>query len=256
MEETPETAITTTTPQKTAEIELDSLPMLLGLGEYTPTVKQAQAVYLFITSETPKPIHQIVGDITYDASLWYKWKKKPGFLQWFEKVCHTTFSTEKLLDVHAQIYRRALGNSPADSKLFMQRFDPLYTERTQQDNRVTFGGYEPSAADDSRERQRKALAEQGESPPVLQQVTRVDPRDQPLEPDTPGCADADTRAQTPASGATGGVAPPCTHNPHALQVQSQCNEDQDSTQSHDDNDKTLDSEPITPTRPPAPPFET
>ena len=156
-----ETAIEPMEAESISEVDVEGLPLLLGLGDFKPTVFQAQAVYLFLSQTEAIPIHRIVGQITYDASLWYKWKKKPGFMEWFDKVCHSTFSKEKLLDVHAAVYRRALGNSPADAKLFLQRFDPAYTERSQHDQRVSFAGYEPAAADDSRARQRKAIASKG-----------------------------------------------------------------------------------------------
>lgn len=228
MEETPTTAI----QAETAVIkDVEGLPLLLGMGGYKPTVFQAQAVYLFLISTENKPIHQIVGDITYDASLWYKWKKKPGFMEWFDKVCHSTFSTEKLLDVHAAVYRRAMGNSPADAKLFLQRFDKNYVERTQQDQRLSFQGYEPADADSSRDRQRKAIASRELALPVPQDGSGSTIRALPIPKDHP------TQAIQGVGAVYAGL---------ARAIQAQVQQPQGITEhTRKDNDISADSKPIT-----------
>ena len=226
-----ETEIQPAAPKTALKVDVEGLPLLLGLGGFKPTVFQAQAVYLFLSQTDNQPIHRIVGEITYDASLWYKWKKRAGFMEWFDKVCHSTFSSDKLLDVHAAVYRRAMGNSPADAKLFLQRFDKNYTERSQSDQRHSFQGYDPPAADESRERQRKALAKQAPGTYADDQML-LPVVHTPTEPDT-------------------GVVPAST-TPTPPHTQSQSAEHVVGMDAALSNDNTLDSEPITKVDPPGP----
>jgi len=57
---------------------------------------------------------------------WYGWLKKGGFIEWWNQAVGEFFSGHGLSEVHASVFRNALGNSPADRKLFMERFDKEY----------------------------------------------------------------------------------------------------------------------------------
>ncbi len=73
-----------------------------------------------------------------------------------------------LTEMYLALQKRALTHDTGAAKLIAQRFDPKYTERSQQDIRGVFAGYEPTEAQNSRERQRKALVSQEAALPVVE----------------------------------------------------------------------------------------
>lgn len=130
----------------------------------------------------------------------------------------------------------------AAAKIVIQRFDPRFTERNTTDSRHSFAGYEPAAAARSEERQRKAIADQSQGPPVLQ----GDARDM-LPVDAIAGIDhvrthRDNKGDTDA---ITGVGPVCPTSTPAIQAQSPCNAQEPAGQGHDDNDKTPPIEPET-----------
>ncbi len=130
----------------------------------------------------------------------------------------------------------------AAAKIVIQRFDPRFAERSTQDQRHTFGGYEPAAADRSRERQRKALVDRAETSPVVQGVTREALPEPALQPNSPDCTRATAHVHNPASRAITGVGQVYAGLARALQAQSEHDDHHPGTPTPAGNDKTLDSE--------------
>ncbi len=106
-----------------------------------------------------------------------------------------------LTEMYLALQKRALTHDTGAAKLIAQRFDPKYTERSQQDIRGVFAGYEPTEAENSRARQRKALAVVEALPEPTQGVGHVyaglaralhaqtHADTQHTEPGTPACND-------------------------------------------------------------------
>ncbi len=140
--------------------------LLFGRGDFKPTGNMCRLVVEFMADEENRSPMQILRDQGHAKWNWYKWQKEyPGFLAWWNTVIEDTIKDEHLSRLYLSLYKRALTHDTGAAKLIAQRFDLKYTERSQADIRGVFAGYEPAAADDSRERQRKALAKPAESLP-------------------------------------------------------------------------------------------
>lgn len=141
--------------------------LLFGRGDFAPTGNMCRLVVEFMADDQNRSPMQILRDQGHAKWNWYKWQKEyPGFLAWWNTIIEDTVKDEHLSRLYLSLYKRALTHDTGAAKLIAQRYDPKYTERTQQDQRHTFAGYEPEADADARERMRKALAKQVESKPV------------------------------------------------------------------------------------------
>lgn len=213
--------------------------LLFGQGEFTPTANMCRLVVEYIAQPEDLSPMQILKKQGHAKQNWYQWQQShPGFLQWWNAVIEDVIRDEHLSGLYLQLMKRARTHDTGAAKLLMQRFDIKYTERSQQDNRLSFQGYDPPAADRSRERQRKALAEQAQALPVVE----VDAREALPEP-IPSNADAPDD-NTP-TGAIRGDAPLSTPSTPALQAQSQSIEHEQPEPMPPSNDETLDIKPIT-----------
>ncbi len=199
--------ITAETIPETTEIEIkpedaDKLySLIFGSNEFSPSALMAQTLAEYITQEDNLLPHQILKKNGRARENWYIWSKRKGFLDWWNGVIDGVFSKQRLGDLYSALYRRGLSNDTAAAKVFLQRYDPKYTERSQQDIRGVFAGYEPTEAQDSRERQRKALAVVEALPEPRQGVGHVyaglaralqaqaHADTQHIEPGTPACND-------------------------------------------------------------------
>ncbi len=219
--------------------------LLFGRGDFKPTGNMCRLVVAFMADEenlSPMLILQKQGHAKWN---WYKWQKEyPGFLKWWNTVIEDTIKDEHLSRLYLSLFKRALTHDTGAAKLIAQRYDPKYTERSQSDQRHSFQGYDPPAADESRERQRKALAKQRNT------------REQGLLTDNGGSPDNHTHATArddkPAAGPITGVAPAYPGITRAIQAQSQSAEHTQGIDAALSNDNTLDSEPITKVDPPGP----
>lgn len=139
---------------------------MLGDKEYTPTQLQTQTLLAYLQDDQSRSPAIILDKTGHSRDNWWKWLVRyPNFLAWWNRTIERVFTDQRLNDLYQALYRRGMQQDTAAVKLLMQRFDPKYTERSTQDHRVGFAGYEPAAADDSRERQRKALAKQVQALP-------------------------------------------------------------------------------------------
>ncbi len=141
----------------------DKLTLLLyGDGEFKPTLLMAQCVMEYIRQDSDDSPMTLLDKMGRARQNWYYWKKDyPGFSTWWNRVIEDVIKEEYLSGMYLQLLKRARTHDTGAAKLIAQRYDPKYTERSHQDIRGVFAGYEPTEAQDSRERQRKALAGPG-----------------------------------------------------------------------------------------------
>ena len=204
MEEQPEQQEIETTADFTPSMR----SLIFGSPEHSPTALQTQLLYNYITDEEGRTPPQLLRAMGNAPHMWWVWPKRhPGFLKWWNTIIEHTFAAYRLNDIYNALCRRGVKHDTAAAKIVIQRFDPRFTERSTQDSRHTFGGYSPPAAARSEERQRKALAEQGESLPVVEGDTRERPALPASGPEQGDCRHADTPRQDHAPDAiTGGDA--------------------------------------------------
>jgi len=120
------------------------LPIIVGTQEYEPTGLQIQVLCAYIEAinakEQAEPI-RLLKAMAKAPTNWYNWLKKNGFMQWWNQAIEEYFTGHGLSEVHSAIYRRALGNSSQDAKIFLERFDKEYKPTTREER--TFPGLEP-----------------------------------------------------------------------------------------------------------------
>ncbi len=172
-------------------------------------------VVAFMADDKNRSPMQILRDQGHAKWNWYKWQKEyPGFLLWWNIVIEDTIKDEHLSRLYLALHKRALTHDTGAAKLIAQRFDPKYVERSSQDQRMSFKGYEPAAADSSRARQRKVLAERASK----------------LLPAAPGPEQGPEVAEA---------------SQHTIDQPKPAQASTRSAEHMQDIDKTLDSEPIT-----------
>ena len=232
----------------------DKLTLLLfGQGDFMPTANMCRLVIDYIRQDEDLSPMRLLVEQGHSRQNWYLWQNEyPGFLKWWNRVIEDVIKEEYLSGMYLQLLKRARTHDTGAAKLIAQRYDPKYTERSQQDQRVSFQGYDPPAAEDSRERQRKALAKRGQSLPGDQ----PDAREQgllPNEGDNHTCATA--RADSPDTKLITGVAPVYPGITPAIQAQSLSEEHVSAMDAALSDDNTLDFEPIPKVDPPGGGFE-
>lgn len=140
------------------------LPSLVGTQEYEPTGLQIQVLCAYIEAinaeEQAEPI-RLLKAMGKAPTNWYNWLKKKGFIEWWNKAIQEYFTGHGLSEVHSAIYRRALGNSSQDAKIYLERFDKEYKPTTKEEH--SFPGLRPpedaqAAIERSKERTKKLVA--------------------------------------------------------------------------------------------------
>jgi hypothetical protein len=135
------------------------LPSLVGTQEYDPTGLQIQVLCAFLETvnrgQQADPI-SLLAAMGKAKTNWYNWAKKEGFMSWWNRAIDEYFSGHGIREVHASVYRNALGNSAADRKLYLERFDEGYkpVSRTEIE---AYAGRRPPDAAEARERNRKRV---------------------------------------------------------------------------------------------------
>ena len=120
------------------------LPSLVGTQEFTPSglmIKTLCAYLQALQDDSVKSPIQILSSLGSSKQNWYNWQVKDGFAQWWTRACAEYHENIGLSHVHAAIYRRAVGNSPQDAKLHLERFDKQYKPTT--GTEVKFPGIAP-----------------------------------------------------------------------------------------------------------------
>lgn len=226
MENREEAADITTAEQFTPSVR----SLIFGSPNHEPTALQTQLLYNYITDEEGKTPTALLREMGKAPEMWWIWPKRhPGFLDWWNTIIEHVFAKHRLNDLYKALHKRGVTHDTQAAKIVIQRFDPRFTERSQADIRGVFAGYDPPAADRSRERQRKVLAKQVES-----------------LPDRTHANACDHKGHTEL---IEGVVEPCPQSTPAIQAQSQ------SAEHVHDMDSMLEIEPITKVDPPGGGFE-
>lgn len=113
------------------------LPSLVGTQEFTPSGLMVRTLCAYLQAfekEQPVSALQILSSFGNSKQNWYNWHKKEGFAEWWNKATEDFHANIGLAGVYNAIYRRAKGNSPADAKLYLERFDKEYKPGTKQDH--------------------------------------------------------------------------------------------------------------------------
>lgn len=230
--------------------------LIFGTPNFTPTQLMTQTLHDYLLDEeglTPQAILRKNGRA--DDNWWIWPKRHPGFLDWWNGIIEHYFAKHRLNDLYKALHKRGVTHDTQAAKIVIQRFDPRFTERSQADIRGVFAGYEPSEAEDSRERQRKALAKPVDSLPVVQ----GEEDDQPLLSDNGGMpanrTHATARDQTGDSKPISGGCQVYGVSTPAIQAQSHDGQHEPGMDEQASDDKTLDFEPITKVDPPGGGFE-
>lgn len=150
---------------KTGKGLIIQLPSLVGTQEFTPTglmIKTICAYLLAFERDEFVLPYKILEKLGASNKNWYNWLKKDGFIKWWNRACGDYHADIGLGRIHVAIYRRALGNSSQDAKLYLERFDKDYKPTTGKEH--TFPGLEPpadlpGAIERSRERAKMVASE-------------------------------------------------------------------------------------------------
>ncbi len=174
--------------KKDTEALIKSMPPILaGTSSFQPTKLMQRAVWLYVMQDEPEvrkildengvegkgsenllSITQILVALGHSRTNYYLWTRMPGFFDWLNTTVTSLLERESLQKVHLNLMRRAqTTHDAALLKLALQRFDPKFVPKTATTARHEFAGYEPPSdpeerkrlADNSRRRQREALAE-------------------------------------------------------------------------------------------------
>lgn len=132
-----------------------NIPSLIATAEFTPTAIMQKFALVYVQDKEGLSPNQILKGLGHSEQLWYQWKKKPHFQAWLQRVCTEFFGTIALSNVHRAIYLRALGNSPPDAKMFLERFDKAYRPTSKTEIDAYQGRRPPDAVQDSKDRIRK-----------------------------------------------------------------------------------------------------
>ena len=120
--------------------------------------------YLQANSElTPQQILKSIGKSDVN---WYVWQQKPLFKQWWSMACADAMKATVLPQVHKAIARRALTDSSADAKLFLERFDQEYKPTTKQEIDMVADLARPDALELSRQKLDNLLQNSNQSPQI------------------------------------------------------------------------------------------
>lgn len=120
------------------------LPAMVGTTEFNPTglMLETLCTYLQVSAltsvMTPLMVLKANG---HSKQNWYDWEKKEGFSEWWSAAQDEYHSRLGLSDVYKAILRRALGTSPQDAKLYLERFDKKYKPTTVEER--MFPGLKP-----------------------------------------------------------------------------------------------------------------
>ncbi len=94
--------------------------------EFAPTKLQIDFLEAYIASENTT-ITAISKEAGVDRTTVYGWRKKPGFVKWFNGMVAKAMEAD-LPDIWRDVKRRAKRNYN-DSKLYLERFDRDYSEK-------------------------------------------------------------------------------------------------------------------------------
>ena len=136
--------------------DIGLLQAIYGYDGFRPTILQVRTLIAYMRSDGSKSIPQVCRAIAGgDYSTWYHWRTDPAYNRWW-KACLESAMTDHLLSrVHLAMARRALKDSPTDTKTYLERFDPAYKPAS---SLTVDTGFTPGTAAGSRNRQAQHTA--------------------------------------------------------------------------------------------------
>lgn len=122
-------------------IDVKKFPLILGSSDFKPTILQQRVLWTYIMSEIQLSAWQVLKRSGHSAGLWSLWSKKAGFLDWWTGCLESVYKN-RLFDVYGAFYRRAITHDTAAGKIYVQRFDEKFAEKTSSEH--SFKGFEPN----------------------------------------------------------------------------------------------------------------
>jgi hypothetical protein len=101
--------------------------------DFMPNKNQLKFLEAYISSEEGT-IKAIAKEAGIEKSIIYNWRKNPAFVDWFNGEVAKAMKAD-LPDIYRAIKRRAKRTYP-DSKLYLERFDKDYFEKSKVDAKV------------------------------------------------------------------------------------------------------------------------
>lgn len=117
---------------------------ILGDKVFTPSAFQLQFTQIYLQviagGQIPRPT-TILKEMGRNTANFYIWSKNPKFMKWFLACKEEFHASRGLAEVHTATYTHALKESPADRKLYLERFDEKYKPTVKQ--QISFVGSRP-----------------------------------------------------------------------------------------------------------------
>ena len=127
---------------------ISDMPSICGsYNGFQPSQLQQVAVWLYVKSQDLS-LHRILVLLGRDPSNLFYWQRSPGWAAWFDRACDDLLAGRGLRGVHLNLLK--LAESTPDSsaiKLYLQRFDRQFVERSSSDSRHSFAGFMPGQGD-------------------------------------------------------------------------------------------------------------
>jgi hypothetical protein len=191
---------------------MDLLPAMTGMDYFQPSGTMIRVLTVFLqtmgTQEVMTPV-KILRSMEKSVSNWYKWQRSLKFIQWWNESCEEYHKRLGLHNVHNAIYCAALGNSPQDRKLYLERFDTAYKPATREEH--TFPGIEPpqdtqAAVERAKARAAKCIESTAHDAEEQAQLAPQEPNDEET-----GAKEGENQAQGESlQGVSQGFPPPLT----------------------------------------------
>ena len=151
------------------------LQQLLGFGDYQPTALQVKLVYAYL-HHNPEQLSptRLLTKLGHSRTIWYHWRKTPGFLKWFNEVIDSGFS-DKLPQLYSALFARAVHHDTAAAKLYIERYDEDYKPQSKTDNKHEFAGFLPPVDAEYSRRMEREITSQLEQALTHSDVIDVEP---------------------------------------------------------------------------------
>ena len=145
-----------------------NMPVVLaGYNGFTPSPLMRMAVWCYAACPG-LTLHAIVVGLGHHGTNVWQWRQLTGWREWFDKALSEILQKDILQRFHVHLADLAVSGSDASvMKLFMQRFDSQYTERSSTDSKHTFAGFLPANGQPSADKSVKRLAEHRRSQAAL-----------------------------------------------------------------------------------------
>jgi len=163
-------------------------PQLFGIGDFQPSLLQCKALIAWIDSPEADSPSATIKKLGHDYHNWYVWQKQPGFADWWNECIERSFKASDLMKLYKALLKRGLSNDTAAGKIFIQRFDSKFTERSSGDTRHTFEGFtptDPASTEEAIERSRKRVESQAADSVEPEPIELEPAIEQPVEPVEP-----------------------------------------------------------------------